>query len=130
MHNNIMAASSKDRPPMLGPGRYSLFIKFKDPFLIDEYMDTGPIHDVVQLSLKAWDIITKAGYIAADRNDADNPTIFDERVNGMSTNDLLMIMYLLQDISLILEQILNPIHKGRLTIKMIQCYESHVLLPA
>ncbi|GJU58303.1 hypothetical protein Tco_1236069 [Tanacetum coccineum] len=23
MHNNIMAASSKDRPPMLGPGRYS-----------------------------------------------------------------------------------------------------------
>ncbi|GJS98018.1 hypothetical protein Tco_0819188, partial [Tanacetum coccineum] len=23
MHNNIMAAGSKDRPPMLGPGRYS-----------------------------------------------------------------------------------------------------------
>ncbi|GKF20655.1 hypothetical protein Tco_0069293 [Tanacetum coccineum] len=23
MHNNIMAAGSKDHPPMLGPGRYS-----------------------------------------------------------------------------------------------------------
>ncbi|GJY92875.1 hypothetical protein Tco_0508657 [Tanacetum coccineum] len=23
MHNNIMAAGSKERPPMLGPGRYS-----------------------------------------------------------------------------------------------------------
>ncbi|GJU98315.1 putative reverse transcriptase domain-containing protein [Tanacetum coccineum] len=28
MHNNIMAAGSKDRPPMLGPGRYSREITF------------------------------------------------------------------------------------------------------
>ncbi|GKE84450.1 hypothetical protein Tco_1558192, partial [Tanacetum coccineum] len=26
MHNNIMAAGSKDRPPMLGPRRYSQWI--------------------------------------------------------------------------------------------------------
>ncbi|GJX49765.1 hypothetical protein Tco_0276610 [Tanacetum coccineum] len=37
MHNNIMAAGSKDRPPMLGPGRYS---QWRSPFL--RYIDTKP----------------------------------------------------------------------------------------
>ncbi|GJR92226.1 hypothetical protein Tco_0264400 [Tanacetum coccineum] len=35
MHNNIMAAGSKDRPPMLGPGRYS---QWRSRFL--RYIDT------------------------------------------------------------------------------------------
>ncbi|GJZ59583.1 retrovirus-related pol polyprotein from transposon TNT 1-94 [Tanacetum coccineum] len=35
MHNNIMAAGSKDRPPMLGPGRYS---QWRSCFL--RYIDT------------------------------------------------------------------------------------------
>ncbi|GKF21729.1 hypothetical protein Tco_0070367 [Tanacetum coccineum] len=35
MHNNIMAAGSKDRPPMLGPGRYS---QWRSRFLW--YIDT------------------------------------------------------------------------------------------
>ncbi|GJR26837.1 retrovirus-related pol polyprotein from transposon TNT 1-94 [Tanacetum coccineum] len=35
MHNNIMAAGSKDRPPMLGPGRYS---QWRSRFL--RYLDT------------------------------------------------------------------------------------------
>ncbi|GKG31189.1 hypothetical protein Tco_0423677 [Tanacetum coccineum] len=35
MHNNIMAAGSKDRPPMLGPGRYS---QWRSHFL--RYLDT------------------------------------------------------------------------------------------
>ncbi|GJZ93430.1 integrase, catalytic region, zinc finger, CCHC-type containing protein [Tanacetum coccineum] len=30
MHNNIMAAGSKDRPPMLGPGRYSQWRSLQD----------------------------------------------------------------------------------------------------
>ncbi|GKE09195.1 hypothetical protein Tco_1412746 [Tanacetum coccineum] len=37
MHNNIMAAGSKDRPPMLGPGRYS---QWRSHFL--RYIDTKP----------------------------------------------------------------------------------------
>ncbi|GKE92251.1 hypothetical protein Tco_1573346 [Tanacetum coccineum] len=37
MHNNIMAAGSKDRPPMLGPGRYS---QWRSHFL--QYIDTKP----------------------------------------------------------------------------------------
>ncbi|GJY96667.1 reverse transcriptase domain-containing protein [Tanacetum coccineum] len=37
MHNNIMAAGSKDRPSMLGPGRYS---KWRSRFL--RYIDTKP----------------------------------------------------------------------------------------
>ncbi|GKA20404.1 hypothetical protein Tco_0700393 [Tanacetum coccineum] len=35
MHNNIMAAGSKDRPPMLGPGRYA---QWRSRFL--RYIDT------------------------------------------------------------------------------------------
>ncbi|GJY79516.1 hypothetical protein Tco_0485317 [Tanacetum coccineum] len=35
MHNNIMAAGSKERPPMLGPGRYS---QWHSRFL--RYLDT------------------------------------------------------------------------------------------
>ncbi|GJU72032.1 retrovirus-related pol polyprotein from transposon TNT 1-94 [Tanacetum coccineum] len=35
MHNNIMAAGSKDRPPMLGPGRY---LQWRSHFL--RYIDT------------------------------------------------------------------------------------------
>ncbi|GKE21349.1 hypothetical protein Tco_1432861 [Tanacetum coccineum] len=37
MHNNIMAVGSKDRPPMLGPGRYS---QWRSHFL--RYIDTKP----------------------------------------------------------------------------------------
>ncbi|GKD25507.1 hypothetical protein Tco_1231721 [Tanacetum coccineum] len=37
MHNNIMAAGSKERPPMLGPGRYS---QWHSRFL--RYLDTKP----------------------------------------------------------------------------------------
>ncbi|GJZ70880.1 hypothetical protein Tco_0634731, partial [Tanacetum coccineum] len=37
MHNNIMAAGSKDRPPMLGPGRY---LQWRSRFLW--YIDTKP----------------------------------------------------------------------------------------
>ncbi|GJV97033.1 hypothetical protein Tco_1548610 [Tanacetum coccineum] len=37
MHNNIMAAGSKDRPPMLGPRRYS---QWRSHFL--RYIDTKP----------------------------------------------------------------------------------------
>ncbi|GJW68120.1 putative retrotransposon ty1-copia subclass protein [Tanacetum coccineum] len=33
MHNNIMAAGSKDRPPMLGPGRYS---QWRSPRLVSK----------------------------------------------------------------------------------------------
>ncbi|GKF20222.1 hypothetical protein Tco_0068860, partial [Tanacetum coccineum] len=42
MHNNIMAAGSKDRPPMLGPGRYSQwhsrFLRYLDTKSNGEYL--------------------------------------------------------------------------------------------
>nr|GEV55054.1 Gag-Pol polyprotein [Tanacetum cinerariifolium] len=37
MHNNIMAAGSRDRPPMLAPGRY---LQWHSRFL--RYVDTRP----------------------------------------------------------------------------------------
>ncbi|GJZ37063.1 hypothetical protein Tco_0583254 [Tanacetum coccineum] len=43
MHNNIMAAGSKERPPMLGPGRYSQwhsrFLRYLDTKSNGEYLD-------------------------------------------------------------------------------------------
>ncbi|GKC99418.1 hypothetical protein Tco_1169693 [Tanacetum coccineum] len=42
MHNNIMAAGSKERPPMLGPGRYSQwhsrFLRYLDTKSNGEYL--------------------------------------------------------------------------------------------
>ncbi|GJY26246.1 hypothetical protein Tco_0400972 [Tanacetum coccineum] len=42
MHNNIMAAGSKERPPMLGPGRYSQwhsrFLRYLDTKTNGEYL--------------------------------------------------------------------------------------------
>ncbi|GJX51495.1 hypothetical protein Tco_0278340 [Tanacetum coccineum] len=42
MHNNIMAARSKDRPPMLGPGRYSQWRYSQWRSLFLRYIDTKP----------------------------------------------------------------------------------------
>ncbi|GKD05689.1 hypothetical protein Tco_1180663 [Tanacetum coccineum] len=40
MHNNIMAVGSKDRLPMLGPGRYSQWISrfLRKPKRVKDYM--------------------------------------------------------------------------------------------
>ncbi|GKA17973.1 hypothetical protein Tco_0697810 [Tanacetum coccineum] len=42
MHNNIMAAGSKDRPPMLGPGRYS---QWRSRFLVQAVAATEEDND-------------------------------------------------------------------------------------
>ncbi|GJZ35867.1 hypothetical protein Tco_0581684 [Tanacetum coccineum] len=43
MHNNIMAAGSKDRPPMLGPGRY---LQWRSRFLLQEGNGSFGIQDL------------------------------------------------------------------------------------
>ncbi|GKD93974.1 hypothetical protein Tco_1373811 [Tanacetum coccineum] len=43
MHNNIMAASSRDRPPMLAMGRYA---QWRSRFL--RYIDTRPNGDALR----------------------------------------------------------------------------------
>nr|GEV13585.1 hypothetical protein [Tanacetum cinerariifolium] len=43
MHNNIMAAGSRDRPPMLATGRYA---QWKSRFL--RYIDTRPNGDALR----------------------------------------------------------------------------------
>ncbi|GKC19006.1 hypothetical protein Tco_1021156, partial [Tanacetum coccineum] len=43
MHNNIMAAGSRDRPPMLATGRYA---QWRSRFL--RYIDTRPNGDALQ----------------------------------------------------------------------------------
>ncbi|GKB89234.1 hypothetical protein Tco_0961506, partial [Tanacetum coccineum] len=43
MHNNIMTAGSRDRPPMLATGRYA---QWRSRFL--RYIDTTPNGDALQ----------------------------------------------------------------------------------
>nr|GEZ69078.1 hypothetical protein [Tanacetum cinerariifolium] len=47
LHNAIMEASSKDRPPMLGPGNY---VEWKSR--IKRYIDTKPNHELIHHCLK------------------------------------------------------------------------------
>ncbi|GJU04664.1 hypothetical protein Tco_1121094, partial [Tanacetum coccineum] len=51
MHNNIMAAGSRDRPPMLATGRYA---QWRSRFL--RYIDTRPNGDAL------WKCILKGPY--------------------------------------------------------------------
>ncbi|GKA06194.1 hypothetical protein Tco_0685418 [Tanacetum coccineum] len=45
MHNNIMAAGSKERPPMLGPGRYS---QWRSPVEATENIQPVAAHEEVE----------------------------------------------------------------------------------
>nr|GEV93450.1 hypothetical protein [Tanacetum cinerariifolium] len=47
LHNAIMEASSKDRPPMLAPGNY---VQWKS--IIKRYIDTKPNHDLIHYCLE------------------------------------------------------------------------------
>nr|GEV87342.1 integrase, catalytic region, zinc finger, CCHC-type, peptidase aspartic, catalytic [Tanacetum cinerariifolium] len=47
LHNAIMEAGSKDRPPMLAPGNY---VQWK--FIIKRYIDTKPNHDLIHYCLE------------------------------------------------------------------------------
>ncbi|GJT20927.1 hypothetical protein Tco_0890864 [Tanacetum coccineum] len=59
MHNNIMAAGSKERPPMLGPGRYSQwhsrFLRYLDTKSNGDYLRKC-IFDATQMRTLSWSI--------------------------------------------------------------------------
>ncbi|GJT91170.1 hypothetical protein Tco_1080015 [Tanacetum coccineum] len=63
MHNNIMAAGSKDRPPMLGPGRYSQwhsrFLRYLDTKSNGEYLRKCIFEGNLLLEMEnPWSLIT------------------------------------------------------------------------
>nr|GEZ65338.1 hypothetical protein [Tanacetum cinerariifolium] len=47
LHNTIMEAGGKDRPPMLAPGNY---VQWKS--IIKRYIDTKPNHELIHYCLK------------------------------------------------------------------------------
>nr|GEZ56529.1 hypothetical protein [Tanacetum cinerariifolium] len=47
LHNAIMEASSKDRPPMLAPGNY---VQWKS--IIKRYIETKPNHELIHYCLQ------------------------------------------------------------------------------
>ncbi|GKA30191.1 hypothetical protein Tco_0716496 [Tanacetum coccineum] len=65
MHNNIMAAGSKERPPMLGPGRYSQwhsrFLRYLDTKSNGEYLRKCIFKDELHQfdKLKVWELVDK-----------------------------------------------------------------------
>ncbi|GKA56742.1 hypothetical protein Tco_0755814, partial [Tanacetum coccineum] len=70
MHNNIMAAGSKDRPPMLGPGRYS---QWRSRFL--RYIDTKPNGEGLRKSILSGPYVPSTVLVQAVAATEGNPTI-------------------------------------------------------
>ncbi|GJV55939.1 hypothetical protein Tco_1456944 [Tanacetum coccineum] len=88
MHNNIMAAGSKDRPPMLGPGRYS---QWRSRFL--RYIDTKGNGEYLRKCIfegpyKLTSVVIEA--VAATVNSPEVPQHDEaETVRNMSTKNKL-----------------------------------------
>ncbi|GJV02135.1 gag-pol polyprotein [Tanacetum coccineum] len=70
MHNNIMAAGSKDRPPMLGPGRYS---QWRSRFLW--YIDTKPNGEGLRKSILSGPYVPSTVLVQAVAATEGNPAI-------------------------------------------------------
>ncbi|GJY69985.1 hypothetical protein Tco_0472967 [Tanacetum coccineum] len=70
MHNNIMAAGSKDRPPMLGPGRYS---QWRSRFLW--YIDTKPNGEGLGKSILSGPYVPSTVLVQVVAATEGNPTI-------------------------------------------------------
>ncbi|GJU23119.1 retrovirus-related pol polyprotein from transposon TNT 1-94 [Tanacetum coccineum] len=70
MHNNIMAAGSKDRPPMLGPGRYS---QWRSHFL--RYIDTKPNGEGLRKSILSGTYVPSILLVQAVAATEGNPAI-------------------------------------------------------
>ncbi|GJT43439.1 hypothetical protein Tco_0952154 [Tanacetum coccineum] len=70
MHNNIMAAGSKDRPPMLGPGRYS---QWRSRFLW--YIDTKPNGEGLRKSILSGPYVPSTVLVQSVAATEGNPAI-------------------------------------------------------
>ncbi|GJV08686.1 retrovirus-related pol polyprotein from transposon TNT 1-94 [Tanacetum coccineum] len=70
MHNNIMAAGSKDRPPMLGSGRYS---QRRSRFL--RYIDTKPNGEGLRKSILSGPYMPSTILVQAVAASEGNPAI-------------------------------------------------------
>ncbi|GKC29766.1 retrovirus-related pol polyprotein from transposon TNT 1-94 [Tanacetum coccineum] len=70
MHNNIMAAGSKDRPPMLGPGRYS---QWRSRFL--RYIDTKPNGEGLRKSILSGPYVPSTVLVQVVAATEGNPAI-------------------------------------------------------
>ncbi|GJU96293.1 retrovirus-related pol polyprotein from transposon TNT 1-94 [Tanacetum coccineum] len=70
MHNNIMEAGSKDRPPMLGPGRYS---QWRSCFL--RYIDTKPNGEGLRKSILSGPYVPSTVLVQAVAATEGNPAI-------------------------------------------------------
>ncbi|GKC94041.1 hypothetical protein Tco_1159483, partial [Tanacetum coccineum] len=70
MHNNIMAAGSKDRPPMLGPGRYS---QWRSRFLW--YIDTKPNGEGLRKSILSGPYVPSTVLVQVVAATEGNPAI-------------------------------------------------------
>ncbi|GJW12899.1 hypothetical protein Tco_1578726 [Tanacetum coccineum] len=82
MHNNIMAAGLKDRPPMLGPGRYS---QWRSRFL--RYIDTKPNGGGLKKSILSGPYVQPRVQVQADVSEANEMWIAIERLQqGESLN--------------------------------------------
>ncbi|GJS99419.1 hypothetical protein Tco_0820589 [Tanacetum coccineum] len=89
MHNNIMAAGSKDRPPMLGPGRYS---QWRSRFL--RYIDTKPNGEGLRKSILSGPYVPSTVLVQAVAATEDGESMesyysrFYKLMNELTRNNL------------------------------------------
>nr|GFB71330.1 hypothetical protein [Tanacetum cinerariifolium] len=86
MHNNIMAAGSKDRPPMLAPGRYP---QWRSRFL--RYVDTRPNDESLKKCIlsgpyKPTTVLVQAVEATDDSSIVPEHTTVETPVNMSSEN--------------------------------------------
>ncbi|GKD02377.1 hypothetical protein Tco_1177351 [Tanacetum coccineum] len=70
MHNNIMAAGSKDRPPMLRPGRYS---QWRSRFL--QYINTKPNGEGLRKSILSGPYVPSTVLVQVVAATEGNPAV-------------------------------------------------------
>ncbi|GJS65483.1 hypothetical protein Tco_0680047 [Tanacetum coccineum] len=70
MHNNIMAAGSRDRPPMLATGRYA---QWRSRFL--RYIDTRPNGDALRKCILTGPYTRQWSLHSCSRPTEDSPDV-------------------------------------------------------
>nr|GEY88944.1 hypothetical protein [Tanacetum cinerariifolium]GEY89563.1 hypothetical protein [Tanacetum cinerariifolium] len=116
MHNNIMAAGSRDRPPMLAPGRYP---QWRSRFL--RYVDTIPNGEALRKFILSGRYKPTTVLVQAVEATDDSPAEFGKftSLDGESMESYYTRFYKLMNEMIRNNLIVTTIHKGKEIAKPI-----------
>ncbi|GJT44419.1 hypothetical protein Tco_0953134 [Tanacetum coccineum] len=125
MHNNIMAAGSRDRPPMLATGRYA---QWRSRFL--RYIDTRPNGDALRKCISQVNILNIGHNPPAVPATEDAPDILQnitqiDTVMNMTPDNKAHFQSEKEAIHLILTGIGDEIYSSLLHVRQLRDLGSH-----